>query len=74
LLLQLEGTSALCEYAGQQELLTGRILEPAEIIEQLEAVSADDLKRVAGQILGAGLRAAVVGPFRSEAQFAAALA
>jgi predicted Zn-dependent peptidase len=74
LLLQLESTSALCEYAGQQELLTDRILEPAELVEQLEAVTAEDVRRVAGQLLGAGLRAAVVGPFRSEAQFAAELA
>jgi predicted Zn-dependent peptidase len=74
LLLQLEGTSALCEYAGQQELLTERILTPAEVIEQLEAVTAGDVRRVAAQILDGGLRTAVVGPFHSEAQFAAAVA
>jgi predicted Zn-dependent peptidase len=74
LLLQLEATSAWCEYAGEQEVLTGNILTPAEIIEQLESVTADDLRQVAARVLEAGLRAAVVGPFRSEAQFAKALA
>jgi predicted Zn-dependent peptidase len=73
LLLLLEGTSALCEYAGQQELLTDEILEPEELIARLDAVTAPDLQRVAGRVLSGGLRAAVVGPFRSEAPFAAAL-
>ncbi len=38
LLLQLESTSALCEYAGQQLLLQGRIIEPEELVARLEAV------------------------------------
>jgi predicted Zn-dependent peptidase len=74
LLLQLESTSALCEYAGQQQLLTGTILEPEEVIARLDAVTAADVQRVAGRIAGQGLRAAVVGPFRGESRFQAALA
>ena len=73
LLLQLEGTSALCEYAGQQLLLTDRILEPAEVLARLDAVSADDVRRVARATLDAGLRASIVGPFRSESRFESAL-
>ena len=74
LLLQLEGTSAQCEFAGQQELLTDRILSAADVVAGLEAVTADDVRRVAASLLECGLRAAVVGPFRSEARFLAALA
>jgi len=73
LLLQLEGTSALCEYAGQQQLLTGRILEPAEVVARVDAVTADDVLRSARRVLDSGLRAAVVGPFRGAARFEAAL-
>jgi predicted Zn-dependent peptidase len=74
LLLQLESTSALCDYAGQQLLLTGRILTPEEIVARLEAVSALDVQRVAGEVLARGRRGAVVGPFKSEARFEAVLA
>ena len=40
LLLGLESTSAICEYAGQQLLLQGHILEPDEVVARLEAVDA----------------------------------
>lgn len=73
LLLSLESTSALCEYAGHQLLLTGSILRPDEIVARLEAVSADDVRDVAQRLLGAGLRGAVVGPFRSSTRLEALL-
>ena len=69
----MESTSALCDYAGQQLLLTGRILTPEEIVARLEAVTAADVQRVAGEVLGRGLRGAVVGPFKAEARFEALL-
>ncbi len=74
LLLQLESTSALCEYAGQQLLLQGGIIEPEELVARLEAVEAADVSALAGRLLTAGLRAAVVGPFRSETRFEKAIA
>jgi predicted Zn-dependent peptidase len=74
LLLQLEGTSALCEYAGQQLLLQGKILEPDELVARLESVEATQVSALAGRLLNAGLRAAVVGPFRSETRFEKAIA
>jgi len=72
--LQLESTSALCEYVGQQELLTRRILTPDELVARLDAISAEDVRRVAARILDSGLRGAVVGPFRDETRLAAAMA
>jgi predicted Zn-dependent peptidase len=74
LLLQLEGTSALCEYAGQQLLLQGKIVEPDELVARLEAVQATQVSELAARLLTAGLRAAVVGPFRSETRFEKAIA
>jgi len=74
LLLQLESTSALCDYAGQQLLLQGRIIEPEDLVARLEAVQAADVSALAGRLLSTGLRAAVVGPFRSEARFQKAIA
>ena len=74
LLLQLESTSALCEYAGQQLLLQGKIVEPDELVARLEAVDATQVRDLAARVLAAGLRAAVVGPFRSETRFEKAIA
>jgi len=74
LLLQLESTSALCEYAGQQLLLQGKIIEPDELVARLESVEAREVSELAARLLSAGLRAAVVGPFRSETRFEKAIA
>lgn len=69
LLLSLESTSAVCDYAGHQLLLTGSILEPAELIAHLDAVTAEDVQQAARDVLSQELRAAVVGPFRSATRF-----
>jgi predicted Zn-dependent peptidase len=74
LLLSLESTSALCEYAGQQLLLQGRIVEPDELVARLESVDATQVSELAARLLTSGLRAAVVGPFRSETRFEKAIA
>jgi predicted Zn-dependent peptidase len=69
LLLQLEGTSSLCNYLGQQELLTGEILLPDEVVRRIDAVGPEDIVRVARRLLEGGLRAAVIGPFRAPERF-----
>ena len=71
--LQLEGTSALCEYAGQQLLLTDQILLPGEIVARYDAVTAHDVQQAARRVLDGGLRCVIVGPFKAEMRFAAAL-
>jgi predicted Zn-dependent peptidase len=67
--VQLESTSALCNHLGQQELLTGEILSAADIAQRLLAVDAQRLRALAAEILGGGLRAAVIGPFRKSERF-----
>jgi len=67
--VQLESTSALCNHLGQQELLTGEILLADDIAERLIAVDPDALRALAADILGGGLRAAVIGPFRRPEPF-----
>jgi predicted Zn-dependent peptidase len=74
LLLQLEGTSSLATFLGQQELLTGEILLPDELVRRIEAVSADDVQRAAVAALDAGLRGAVIGPFAKPDKFEKILA
>jgi predicted Zn-dependent peptidase len=49
-------------------------LEPVdEILASIEAVTHDDVRRVAAKILGRPKVLAVVGPFDDDAPFAAAL-
>ena len=69
LAVQLESTSALCNHLGQQELLTGEILLAEDIARRLLAVDAGEVRALAAEILAGGLRAAVVGPFRSREPF-----
>jgi predicted Zn-dependent peptidase len=69
LLLQLEGTNALCNFLGQQELLTGEILLPEAIVARVDAVTAEDIREAAAATLARGLRGAVIGPFRSAEKF-----
>ena len=73
LLLHLEGTAALCEYAGQQQLLTGQILNPQEVAARYDAVSPADVQQAAQRVLQSGMRCAVVGPFNAASRFEAAL-
>jgi predicted Zn-dependent peptidase len=69
LAVQLESTSALCNHLGQQELLTGEILLAADIAQRLAAVDAEAVRCLAAEVLGGGLRGAVIGPFRKLEPF-----
>lgn len=71
--LQLEGTSAVCSFVGQQELLTGEILLPRDIVARIDAVSAAEVRAAAQRIVGNGLRGAIIGPVGGLERFSAAL-
>lgn len=74
LLLRLEGTGSLATWLGGQELLTGQILQPAEIIDQLDAITPDDIMRVAADTYARQpLRMAVIAPMEDEAPLARAI-
>jgi predicted Zn-dependent peptidase len=71
LLLRLEDTRAVAGWLGGQELLLGRVYSVDEALAFLEAVTVDDLRRVAGDLLVTDqLYLALVGPFRSDKRFA----
>jgi predicted Zn-dependent peptidase len=72
--LRMEDSGAVAGWIGAGEALLPRILTVEEVIERFEAVSADDLLRVARQYLDpARARLAVLGPFRSRSPFERAL-
>jgi predicted Zn-dependent peptidase len=72
--LRMEDSGAVAGWIGTGEALLPRILTVEEVIERLEAVSADDLLRVARQYLDPAIaRLTVLGPFSSRSQFERAL-
>jgi predicted Zn-dependent peptidase len=68
--LRMEETGAVAAWLGTGESLLPRILTVDDVIERLEAVTVDDLLRVARRYLRPGLaRLAVLGPFTSRLRF-----
>ncbi len=75
LLLQMESAGALSEFLGQQELLTGEILAPEQVIERIRSVTAAEVQSVAASLLrGGGWRVATVGPGVGQERLQAAAA
>ncbi|HEV3231694.1 MAG TPA: pitrilysin family protein [Candidatus Dormibacteraeota bacterium] len=67
LLLYLESTSSMASWLGSQLLLTGEIVEPAEILTVVDAITAEDVRRVARETYAEqALQLAAIGPFKSE--------
>jgi predicted Zn-dependent peptidase len=72
--LGLESPHATIMFGLRREVLEGRAVEPDEVLAGLDAVTVEDLERVAAAILGASLRLAVIGPFDDPARFERLLA
>jgi predicted Zn-dependent peptidase len=73
LVLGLEDPSSRMSRLGKSELVYSRLEPVDEILASIEAVTHDDVRRVAADILGRPKVLAVVGPFDDDAPFAAAL-
>jgi predicted Zn-dependent peptidase len=73
--LQTETPNGLMLFGLRREVLEGDVIEPEEYIERIEAVTADDIQRVAQDLIGSnGMRLAVIGPFDDEDVFREAIA
>ena len=67
LLLRMEDTRSVIGWLGGQELLLGKILSIDEVVSIVDSIQADDLLRVAHQLLIAKkLNLAVVGPVEEK--------
>ena len=67
-MLRLEDSRAVSGWMGGQEVLTGNILTVDEVINIVDAITAGELQRLAGELLVAEkLCLAVVGPFPPDA-------
>ena len=73
IVLGLEDPSSRMSRLGKAELVYPRLEPVEEILASIEAVTHDDVRRVAAEILDLPKALAVVGPFDDDASFAAAL-
>ncbi len=73
--LQTESPNGLILFGLRREVLEGRATEPADVLAALDAVTIEDVQRVARDVLdGSGLRLALIGPFDDAAAFERLLA
>ncbi|MFQ6000116.1 MAG: M16 family metallopeptidase [Anaerolineae bacterium] len=67
LLLQMEDSFAVASWLGRQEILEDRVLTVDEVLAAIDAITAEDIQRVASErFREESLNLAVVGPFREE--------
>jgi len=68
--LQIESPHGLIMFGLRREVLEGRAPEPDEVIAGIEAVTAEDVQRVALDLIADdALRLAVIGPFEDADRF-----
>lgn len=68
LVLSSEDPASRMNRLGRQQLTTGEILSLDELIRRFDALTLDDIARVAKRVLGKGIfRVTVVGPFDEDA-------
>jgi predicted Zn-dependent peptidase len=70
--LQLESPHGTIMFGLRREVLEGRATEPSEVLEALDTVTAEDIQRVAQDVIARNaLNLAVIGPFDDEERFRA---
>jgi predicted Zn-dependent peptidase len=67
--LQIESPHGLIMFGLRREVLEGEATEPEEVLAGLDAVTAEDVQRVAQDVIGGnGLNLALIGPFEQDQQ------
>ena len=72
--LQLESPHGTIMFGLRREVLEGRAEEPQDVLAGLDAVTGEDVQRVAQEILASGFHLAVIGPFDDVDRFEQLLA
>ncbi|HZC74407.1 MAG TPA: pitrilysin family protein [Gaiellaceae bacterium] len=72
--LQLESPQGLMMFGLRREVLERRLPDPDEVVRALDAVTSEDVARVAAELIADDLlRLAVIGPFDDASRFEALL-
>ncbi len=72
--LQLESPHGTTMFGLRREVLLGAAEEPEDVLAGLDAVTVEDVQRVAADVLGGRLRLALIGPFDDPDRFERLLA
>jgi predicted Zn-dependent peptidase len=72
LVLGLEDTGSRMSRIGKSELVYDQLMSVDEVLQRIDAVTADDIAEVAGDVLTRPLTLAVIGPFAGK-DFSAAV-
>jgi len=73
--LRLENPQGMTMFGLSHEVLEGEAVEPDDILAGLDAVTADDLQRVAQDVIASnGINLALIGPFEDAERFEQLLA
>jgi predicted Zn-dependent peptidase len=73
--LQTESPHGMIMFGLRREVLEGEVEEPADVLAGIDAVTVEDVQRVAQDVLGKnGLRLALIGPFDDPERFEKILA
>ena len=67
--LQLESPHGTVMFGMRREVLEGEAEEPEEVVAGIDAVTVEDVQRVAQDIIGGRLYLALAGPFDDPARF-----
>jgi predicted Zn-dependent peptidase len=68
--LQLESPHGTIQFGLRREVLEGRTAEPTEVLEALDAITSEDIQRVAQDLIdGERLYLAAIGPFDDTERF-----
>lgn len=69
-----EDTGSRMSRLGKSELVHDELPSVGEVVSRIDAVTLDDVRSVARDVLGGPRRLAVVGPFEQDHDFSAAMA
>ncbi len=70
MVLRLEDSEEIAHLLGKYELLHDEIMRPEEIMKELDAVTEDDIQRVAKDLLKPeNMRVAIIGPYDDKGRF-----
>jgi predicted Zn-dependent peptidase len=73
--LQTESPHGMIMFGLRREVLEGRAAEPEEVLQEIDKVTAEDVQRVAQDVIGQnGLNLALIGPFDDAERFEKLLA
>ena len=74
LVLGMEDTGSRMTRIGKSELVYGEMLGVDDILSRIDAVTLDDVREIAAEVLSAAPALAVIGPFEADHDFSAAVA